>query len=213
MKKALFVLLMALSQLCNAENLPPALHNIELEWAKVYYEQPKTVQVTAYPALLDKVAQLNAQYPHDAGVLYWQALTKASNAAHQNPMHALKAVHEVRDLLTQVITINPKVMNGAAYVVLGTLYDKTPPWPIAFGDETIAKKMLETALKINPNGVAGNYFYGKFLLDHDDKTAAEHYFHKAMTAAVRPEQPYPDIQLQHKAEHALKKMHGDYVQQ
>jgi tetratricopeptide (TPR) repeat protein len=212
MNKGLFVLLMLLSQLCNAETLATALHNIELEWAKVYYEQPKEAQIATYPVLLNKIAQLKSQYPNDAGVLYWQALVTASNAAHQNPMHALKAVHEVRDLLTQVITINPKTMNGAAYTVLGTLYDKTPPWPLAFGDDVLAKKMLETALQINPNGVAGNYFYGKFLLDHNDKTAAEHYFHKAMTVAVRPEQPYPDIQLQHKAQHALQKMSGTHVQ-
>jgi len=46
--------------------------------------------------------------------------------------------------------------------VLGTLYDKVPSWPIAFGNDNTAKTMLETALKINPNGIANNYFYGKF---------------------------------------------------
>ncbi len=204
MKTLLFILLILLSRLCFAESLKDSLKSIELEWAKVYYEQPKQKQQVAYPMLLDKMQQLTKSDPNDAGVIYWTALIKASYAAHQNPVSALEAIHEVRNLLNKAIAINPKVMNGAAYVVLGTLYDKAPQWPIAFGDDATAKKMLETALEINPNGVASNYFYGEFLLEHDDIQAAENYFKKAISAPVRPEQPYPDTQLKHKAEIMLE---------
>ena len=199
---------MLVSSVCFAEPVKDALNHIELEWAKIYYEQPKQKQQAAYSVLLDKLTQLAKTSPNNAGIIYWQGLIKASNAAHQNPIAALEAVHEVRDLLTKAIAINPKVMNGAAYVVLGTSYDKTPPWPIAFGDDEMARKMLETALQINPNGVANNYFYGKFLSDHDDKPAAERYFKKALAVAVRPEQPYPDEQLKHKAQRALTHLHN-----
>jgi tetratricopeptide (TPR) repeat protein len=204
MKKLLFIMLLLISRLCVAESLQDSLKNIELEWAKVYYEQPKQKQQLAYPVLLDKMQQLTKSDPNDAGVIYWTALIKASYAAHQNPVAALEAIHEVRNLLNKAIAINPKVMNGAAYVVLGTLYDKAPQWPIAFGDDATAKKMLETALEINPNGVANNYFYGEFLLEHDDIQSAENYFKKAISVPVRPEQPYPDTQLKHKAEMMLE---------
>jgi tetratricopeptide (TPR) repeat protein len=206
MKKLLFIVFMLLSKLCFAESLKDSLKDIELEWAKVYYEQPKQKQQAAYPVLLDKMQQLAKLDPNDAGVIYWTALIKASYAAHQNPVDALAAIHEVRDLLIKAIAINPKVMNGAAYVVLGTLYDKVPHWPIAFGDDATAKKMLQTALEISPNGVESNYFYGEFLLNHDDSQAASNYFKKAIAVPVRSEQPYPDNQLKHKAEIMLDKI-------
>ncbi|OYV19907.1 MAG: hypothetical protein CG439_695 [Methylococcaceae bacterium NSP1-2] len=205
-KKLLFAVLMLVSSVCFADSLSDSLNSIESEWATIYYGLPKQKQQTAYPVLLDKLQQLAKTYPNDAGVIYWQALIKASSADHQNPLTALQTVNEVRDLLTKAIAINPQVMNGAAYVVLGTLYDKVPSWPIAFGNDNTAKTMLETALKINPNGIANNYFYGKFLLSHDDQKAAEHYFNLALAAPIRPEQPYADQQMKLKVQHALEKI-------
>jgi tetratricopeptide (TPR) repeat protein len=201
------MLLMMVSNACFADSLHDALNGIESEWATIHYGLPKAKQQIAFPALLDKIKPLAEQYPNDAGVIYWQALVKASYAKYQNPVAALQAVHEVRDLLTKAIAINPRVMNGAAYIVLGTLYDKVPGWPIGFGDDNTAKSLLETALKINPNGIVSNYFYGQFLLTHDDEQAAERYFNKALAAPVRAEQMYADSQMRHNVERELKKLH------
>lgn len=205
-KKWLCVILMLVSNVCFADSLGDVLNNVESEWATIHYGLPKAKQQIAYPALLAKIKPLAEQYPNDAGVIYWQALVKASYADHQNPVAALQAIHEVRDLLTKAIAINPQVMNGAAYVVLGTLYDKVPSWPLAFGDDNTAKTLLETALKINPNGMVSNYFYGQFLLAHDDEQGAERYFNKALAAPIRAEQPYADQQMRHKIQLELKKM-------
>lgn len=203
MKKQLFIVLMLLSNYCFADGLKDALNSIESDWATAYYGLPKQKQQTVYPDLLAKLQQLSTSYPNDAGIIYWQALIKAANADHQSPLTALQTVKEVRNLLTKAIAINPQVMNGAAYIVLGTLYDKVPSWPIAFGNDETAKSMLETALKINPNGIASNYFYGKFLLSHDNTQAAEHYFKLALAAPIRPNQPYADEQMKLKVQHAL----------
>ncbi len=206
MKTMLFVILLLVSSVCFANSLTESLNSIESEWAAAYYGLPKEKQQAAYPILLDKLQQLTQSYPNDARVIYWQALVKATSADYQSPLTALQSVHDVRDLLIKAIAINPQVMNGAAYVVLGTLYDKVPSWPIAFGNDNTAKTMLETALKINPNGIASNYFYGKFLLAHDDTPAAKQYFNKALAAPIRPEQPYADQQMKLKVQHALKKL-------
>jgi hypothetical protein len=205
-KKLLCAVLLLVSSVCVADSLSDSLQSIESEWATIYYGLPKEKQQVAYPLLLDRTQQLAAQYPNDAGVIYWQALIKAAAADHQSPMTALQTVRDVRNLLTKAIAINPQVMNGAAYIVLGTLYDKVPGWPIAFGNDNTAKTMLETALKINPNGIASNYFYGKFLAGHDDLKAAKHYFNLALAAPIRPEQPYSDQQMKLKVQHALKKL-------
>lgn len=206
-KKWLIVVFTLFSNSCFAEALTASLHDVELQWAKTHYEQSASKQSDEYQTQLAKLDILAKDYPNNADIIYWQALLKISIAAHQNPIAALETVHEVRDLLSKAITIKPNVMNGAAYIVLGKLYDKVPPAPIAFGDDAIAKKMLETALQINTNSIANNYFYGEFLAAHDDELAAEKYLKKALSATVRAEQPYPDKQLKHKAELALAKLH------
>ena len=128
----------------------------------------------------------------------------ASNADHQDAVSALEAIHEARDLLTKAIEINPQAMTGSAYVTLGTLYYMVPKWPIAFGDEATAQKMLQTALKINPNGIDSNYFYGDFLLSNNRLNEAEKYFKRAIAIPARAEQFYADNQLKEEAKLALK---------
>ncbi|MDO9104660.1 MAG: tetratricopeptide repeat protein [Methylovulum sp.] len=204
MKIIFFVALLLLSLRCAAEDLQAALNRVEAEWATIYYDTPKGQQASAYAKLLDKATELSGQYPKDPAALFLQALVKASYADHQDPVSALEAIYGVRDLLGKVIAINPNTMNGSAYVVLGVLYHKAPPWPIAFGDNEKAGQLLQTALKISPNGIDSNYYYGDFLLANNQLEEAEIYFERASNAPVRPEQRYADSQLQNEAKLALK---------
>lgn len=204
MKKTTFVALLLLSAQCLAENLNDSLQSIESEWASIYYSTPKQHQGAAYNRLLDKTINLSRQFPGNAEPFIWEAIVKATNADHQDPVSALEAVHEARDLLLKAIRINPQAMNGAAYVTLGTLYYMTPKWPIAFGDDATAKKMLQTALKINPNGIDSNYFYANYLLLNDNLKEAEKYYERAIAVPARTEQLYADNQLKEEAKLALK---------
>jgi len=203
MKKTTFVALLILSTQCFAENLQDSLNNIESEWAKTYYGA-SAQQSESYQHLLDQTMRLVQQYPNNAGPLYWQAVVKASYADHQDAVAALDAINDARALLNKAIAIDPKTMNGSAYVVLGTLYYMVPEWPIAFGDEEEANKLLQAALKINPNGIDTNYFYGDFLLSNNNIKEAEVYFEKAVIAPIRDEQMYADSQLKEQAKIALK---------
>ena len=204
MRKVFFVVLLLLSTQCFAENLQDSLKNIESEWASIYYSTSKNKQGPAYVRLLDKTTNLVQQYPNNAEPIFWQAVVKASYADHQDPFSALNAIHEARDLLVKAIEINPETMSGSAYVTLGTLYYMAPKWPVAFGDDQEAKKMLETALKINPEGIDTNYFYGEFLLLHNKPKDAAIYFKRATTAPARTEQLFADNQLKAEARLALK---------
>ncbi|MDP2903389.1 MAG: TRAP transporter TatT component family protein [Methylovulum sp.] len=204
MKNILFVVLLLLSSThCLADNLQDALQGIETEWASIYYGTPRQLQGSAYATLLDKTVKLSRQYPKDTNALFWQAVVKASYADRQDPVSALAAIYEVRDLLNKIITINPTTMNGSAYVVLGTLYHKAPAWPIAFGDDEKASKSFQAALKISPDGMDSNYYYGEFLLANNPLKDAEIYFKKASVAPVRATQQYADTQLQNAAKRAL----------
>ena len=204
MKKLVTVVLLLLSAQCFAENLKDSLKNIETEWASIYYSTPKSKQEAAYIQLLGKTTNLVRQYPNAAEPIFWQAVVKATYADHQDAFSALNAIQEARDLLIKALKIDPKTMSGSAYVTLGTLYYMVPKWPISFGDDDAAKQMLETALKINPDGIDTNYFYGQFLLSHNQLTDAAVYFEKAALAPARTEQLYADNQLKAEARLALK---------
>jgi tetratricopeptide (TPR) repeat protein len=204
MKKTTFVALLLLSSHGFAETLSDSINNIESEWASIYYNTPKQKQGFAFDHLLDKTINLSRRFPGNAEPIIWEAIVKATNADNQDPVSALTAVHEARDLLLKAIEINPQAMDGSAYVTLGTLYYMTPKWPIAFGDDATAKEMLQTALKINPNGIDSNYFYASYLLSNNKLKEAEKYFERAIAVPARTEQLYADNQLKEEAKFALQ---------
>jgi len=203
MKKTTFVVLLLLSIQCFAEDLTPSVQAIESEWASIYYKLPKNKQEAAYDALLNKATQLAIQFPNAAEPLFWQALVIATHAEQQDGFTALKAIHKSRDLLLAAIKINPQTANGSAYVTLGTLYYMVPSWPIAFGDNEKAEKLFQEALKINPNGIDANYFYGDFLLANNKPKEAQKYFEKALSAPSRKEQLFADSKLKDEVKLAL----------
>ncbi|MEI6066268.1 MAG: tetratricopeptide repeat protein [Methylococcaceae bacterium] len=211
MKKTTFVALLLLSPQSFAESLNDSLQRIESEWASIYYSTPKQKQGPAYCQLLDKTIHLSIQHPNNAEPIIWEAIVKATNADHQDAVSALESIHEARDLLLKAIEINPQAMDGSAYVTLGTLYYMAPKWPIGFGDEETAQKMLQTALKINPNGIESNYFYGDFLLSNNNFNEAEKYFKRALAIPARAEQFYADNQLKEQARMALKNTHESRI--
>ena len=204
MKKTTFVALLLLSSQCFAENLNDSLQSIESKWASIYYSTPKQKRGPEYCRLLDRTINLSRQHPKNAEPIILEAIIMATNADHQDAVSALESIHKARDLLLKAIEINPRAMNGSAYVTLGTLYYMVPKWPIAFGDEATARKMLQAALKINPNGIDSNYFYGDFLLYNDRLNEAEKYFKRAIASPARAEQFYADNQLKEEAKLALK---------
>ena len=204
MKKTTFVALLLLSSQCFAENLNDSLQSIESKWASIYYGTPKQKRGPEYCRLLERTSNLSRQHPKHAEPIILEAIIMASNADHQDAVSALESIHNARDLLIKAIEINPQAMNGSAYVTLGTLYYMVPKWPIAFGDEATAQKMLQTALKINPDGIDSNYFYGDFLLSNNRLNEAEKYFKRAIAIPAREEQFYADNQLKEDAKLALE---------
>jgi tetratricopeptide (TPR) repeat protein len=186
-----------------ASELNASIASLENDWANAYYQPDEASQKQAYPKLLEQAVVLLKRYPNAAEPKIWLATILATNAAFEPPLTALSNLKNAKDLLEAAIKINPKALDGSAYVTLGTLYYMLPGWPVSFGDDEMAEEYLKSSLEINPDGIDANYFYADFLFRQDRTAEAEVFFQKAVEAPVRKMQVYADTQLQNEAKLAL----------
>ena len=204
MIKTTFVALLLLtSNLLFADSLMPEINQIESEWARIYYNE-SVDKKTSYPALLKQIKILAEKYPDAVEPMIWEALVISTNAEFESPFTALDSIDQAKKILEKTIQKQPNALDGAAFVVLGTLYYMTPGWPISFGDNSRAEELLKQGLVINPQSIDANYFYADYLLSKDNTEEAKKYFKRALTVPNRPEQQYADNQLKKEASVALK---------
>ncbi len=202
-KTTLVVFLLLFALPLSASELSSAVANLESEWAAAYYQSNESQQKQAYPALLEKAAELSRRYPNATEPKIWQATIMVTNATYESSLTVLSTLETAKSLLEDAIKQNPSALDGAAYLTLGTLYYMVPGWPVSFGDNQKAEQMLKISLYINPKGIDANYFYADFLLQQDRISEAEEYFRKATQAPVRKQQVFADTQLQKEAKLAL----------
>ena len=124
--------------------------------------------------------------PKDPGILIWEGIIKSTFAGKAGGLSALSLIKGARAALEQAMEIDDMALHGSAYTSLGALYYQVPGWPIAFGSDKKARKLLEIAVKVNPEGIDSNYFYGDFLLQQKEYAAARSAFEKALSAPDRP---------------------------
>lgn len=197
------ILLLACSTLL-ANAISIEINKTETQWASIYYSKNTPEQRKEYPLLLAKTQRLILKYPDSVELIIWQAIIISSNAAYESPFIALESLNKAKKLLDFAIQKDPNALEGAAFVTLGTLYYMSPSWPISFGDQNKAEKLLKKGLKINPFSIDANYFYGDFLLSKGKLKEATKYFRLALKSPNRISQQYADNQLKKEATIALK---------
>lgn len=205
MKKTTFVaILLLMSDVLSANSIMPEINKIESQWAQIYYAQNSQQKKVAYPILLNKIQKLSNDYPEAMEPKIWKALVMATNAEFESPFSALDSIKMAKNILEDSIQKEPKALDGAAFVILGTLYYMTPGWPISFGNHDKAEQLLKKGLETNPASIDSNYFYADYLLSKNKVAEAQQYFKLAINAPSRPEQKYADEQLKIEAINALK---------
>ncbi len=205
MKKTTIVaVLLLMSSALSANNIMPEINTIESQWAQIYYSQNSKQKKENYPVLLNKIQSLSGEYPEAIEPKIWEALVIATNAEFESPFSALGSIKRAKKILEETIQKKPTALDGAAFVILGTLYYMTPGWPISFGDQDRAEQLLKRGLKINPESIDSNYFYADYLLSKNKISDAQRYFKLAINSPSRPEQQFADEQLKKEAFIALK---------
>lgn len=183
------------------------LHLIQHRWAQCQYKiADSDTQEACFEHLINDNQYEIDQAPKRADLKVWLAINNASLAGAKGGLGALSYVKKAKALLETVIETDPTTLNGSAYTTLGSLYYKVPGWPIGFGDDDMAEKMLKKALVINPNGIDPNYFYGDFLVDQGKEQQAIAYFKRAQQAPARADRPLADQERQKEITERLKQL-------
>ena len=205
MNKIIFVVFSLLfTSGCFADAMVNTLQKIESEWALAEHTYSKDNRKVAFQSLLKQTATLTNKFPSKAEPLILQACIILTRAKIENSINALSSVHKAKNLLEKAIDINPHADRGSAMVTLGVLYYKVPSWPIAFGDNEKANKMLQYALRVNPKGIDSNYFYAEFLIEQEKPEQATAYLVKALNAPIYATNEFFARGILAKAKRALK---------
>jgi tetratricopeptide (TPR) repeat protein len=163
------------------------LLSIQQAWARVNYETPAgDPREQAFDSLEKRAEAFTQQHPTRAEARIWEAIIESSYAGAKGGLGALSLCKEARGNLEAALKLDPAALDGSAYTSLGTLYYKVPGFPLGFGDHDKAGKLLQQALKLNPNGIDPNYFYAEFLFEQGQYAQSLQYLDKATKAAPRP---------------------------
>lgn len=181
----LFLIALFCFPLAYAASTDQTVEALRKEWAVIKYQTPKKQQIAKFEALIKKAEMVNQQHPNDADVLLWHGTILSTYSSVRGGLGALPFVKEARTLLERSIQLNGSGDNGFAQGVLGAVYARVPGWPIAFGSTQKAREYLETAIRLNPNGLDSNYYYGDFLVDEGEYDLAKKHLEIAQRAPIR----------------------------
>lgn len=184
--------LQAMTATARAENFGDSLLDIQHRWAEANYHDTGKVQKKAFEALLVDARALSSAHPVRAEAWVWHGIVASTYAGVKGPFGAMSLAKEAREALITAEEIDPNVLDGSVYTSLGTLYYKVPGGLIGFGDRDLAREYLQKALDANPDGIDPNYFYGEFLFEEKEYTAARKVLLKAQHAPKRPDRPLAD---------------------
>jgi tetratricopeptide (TPR) repeat protein len=174
---------------------------LQHDWAIANYKLTGDAQEKAFEALIARSDAAVLSNPKSADLLIWDGIIKSSFAGAKGGLGALSLAKAARDSLEAALKVDDQALSGSAYTSLGTLYASVPGWPVGFGNDKKAAKMLQKAIEINPDGIDSNYFYADYLLQEKQYKKAEEYLLKAQNAAPRSDRPVAD-------EGRLKEIHA-----
>jgi Tfp pilus assembly protein PilF len=169
------------------------LLEVQTDWAKTnYLTQGNDRKAAEFEALLKRAEAFEKAFPGRAEPLVWEGIVLSTYAGVKGGLGALSIAKQARSKLEAALKVDPAALEGSAYTSLGTLYYKVPGFPLGFGDHGKARRLLQSALKHNPEGIDPNYFYGEFLFEEGEYAEAIKSLRKALAAPPRPNRELAD---------------------
>ncbi|MDJ1141103.1 hypothetical protein QNI24_12660 [Marinicella sp. X102] len=182
---------------------------IQKQWAEVNYMPDGDAKEKAFEKLSNVATQIRLNHPQDAESWIWEGIVYSSYAGAKGGIGALSLAKKAKAAYEEAIQIDGSALNGSAYTSLGILYSKVPGWPIGFGSDKKAMKLLKQGLKYNPEGIDSNYFYAEFLYEEEDYLTAKNHLQKAKSAEPRTDRPKADEGRHREIEQLLVKVNEE----
>ena len=188
------------------------LLQLALNWEHVKFQvEDKDIQEKQMVALEQHAEAIAQKYQNRTEAVIWLAIiiSEQASMASENgsPFKALGFAKRARELLEPIAKSYPAALDAGAPTSLGVLYYRVPGFPIAFGDKTKARQLLQEAVKYAPDGLDANYFYGDFLYEQHEYPQAEQMFKHALSLPPHPERPIWDKSRRLVMQEDLAKMH------
>jgi tetratricopeptide (TPR) repeat protein len=166
------------------------VRHVDDQWAHITYQiTDKDEQLRKIDALAQDAAAVVQKYPGQVKPLLWQGIVVSEEATMASVFDQLGLAKTARRIFEQAQSIDPNDPSGAVAMSLGVLYYHVPGFPIAFGDDKKARALLQFALSKDPDGLDANFFYGDFLLSHNDYAEAQRTLVHALAAPINPARP------------------------
>lgn len=159
---------------------------LQTRWAEIKYDLPEKQQEAEFASLVEQAKAMREAHPAEASYLIWEGIVRSTYAGAKGGLGALSEAKQAKLLFEDAIKLDPAALDGSAYTSLGSLYYQVPGWPVGFGDDDEADRMLKKGLELNPDGIDSNFFYGDYLLEEKKYPQALAAFEKALQAPARP---------------------------
>jgi tetratricopeptide (TPR) repeat protein len=166
-------------------NFDKAILAVQQQWADANYVKTKKAQEAGFIELQQQLTKLTNQYPKRAEAWIWHGIVQSSFAGVKGGLGALSLVDDAKNSFEKALIIDDTALKGSAHTSLGILYLKVPGWPISFGDEDKSKEHLNTAVKMNPEGLDINYFLAEFYIEQNKYEKAKEHLLLAKIAPQR----------------------------
>lgn len=177
---------MALASVAHADACDDRVRGLQQSWDHVNFEVAQGVRTAEMARLNTQADAVVAQCSNRAEPLVWDAIITASEAGLRGGIGALGLVREAKAELERAERLNPRALNGAVYVTLGSLYAQVPGAPLGFGNRQRARDYLQRGLAMAPDDVDANFFMGDLLIRERDWGGAARYLQRAIDAPARP---------------------------
>ena len=146
----------------------------------------------AFAALVEHAADFSDRYPERVEAVAWNGIVLSTYAGEVSALSAMKYAKAAREALHRAESMQPNALAGGVYASLGALYSKVPGGMVGFGDDELAAEYFEKALAVDGNNIDSNYFYGEYLVEHEDYDRAMIVLDKALRAPAVSERPLFD---------------------
>jgi tetratricopeptide (TPR) repeat protein len=205
-----FALIMSFAVPAQAVTLEQELSAMQSEWARIKYGvSDKQKKLSEIAKLGIKAEAITKNFPKSAEAKIWEAIILATDANITKGLGALSKVEKAKALLEESLKINPKAMEGAAHMTLGSLYFQVPGWPVGFGSDKLAEDHFKKALAISPGNLDTNYWYGEFMMDQGRPAEAIKYYQTADKAPIRKNRHVADEGRKREVHFSLNKAYKE----